>query len=99
MKDVARDVSQFERSRDSSLVVEAALEGAVQTIRERDALAAEMGALLKRVQDEPVGSSALPELRARLAEAQSRMQELQKGLAKHAALVQVWLRQKETPKR
>lgn len=96
MEDVVKDAKAFERSGDSKLVVEAALENAAAAVRERDALAAEMGALLKRIQSEPYDSSELPSLRAQLSMAQARMQQLQESLAKHAALVQVWLRDKKS---
>lgn len=91
MKDVVKDAKRFEASGDSKLVVEAALENAAHCIRDRDALADELGALLRRIENEPADSSALPDLRFKLGEAQARMTQLQDALAKHTALVQVWL--------
>ena len=99
MSELSTEPDKFRRSGGSQLVVEAALENAAQTVRERDELAAELSGLLKRIETEPVGSDDLPRLRAALASGQQRLQALQANLEKQAALVQVWLKQRDAPKK
>ncbi|MBI3548751.1 MAG: hypothetical protein HY078_06925 [Elusimicrobia bacterium] len=77
----------------AKIVVEGAMESLAQTLKERDALSAEMTALLARMQEEPEASPALTDQRLELERANGRMKELQESLDRNMALVQAWLKE------
>lgn len=83
---------RWEKSGGPELLVEAALEGVVESVRERDTLQLEMGRLVELIKEEPPGSEKLPELRGKLALAHKRMDALAAELSKQTALVQAWVK-------
>lgn len=83
--------SRFARAGGPDLLVEAALEGVVESVRRRDALQQELSAAVSALQDEPPGSERTAELRGRLALAHKEMAELQTDIDKQLALVRAWV--------
>lgn len=83
---------RFERSGGANLLVEAALEAVVESVRARDDLQRELSAAVAALQDEPPGSERGGDLRGKLALAHKRMAELQADIDKQLALVQAWVR-------
>lgn len=86
----------WEKSGGPDLLVEAALESMVDSIKERDELHEEMSGIMAAVQDEPPDSEKAPELRARLAACRRRIEELQGKLGKEMAVVQAWIERNKT---
>ncbi|MDE2292260.1 MAG: hypothetical protein KGL53_09270, partial [Elusimicrobia bacterium] len=84
--------SRFERAGGPDVLVEAALEGVVESVRQRDALQLEMSRDVEALRDEPPGSEKAAELRGRLAQAHKRMAGLQAELDKQLALVEAWVK-------
>lgn len=84
--------SRFERAGGAELLVEAALAGVVECVRQRDTLQLEMGRTVEALRDEPQGSEAAAEMRGKLALAHKRMAELQADLDRQLALVQAWVK-------
>ncbi|MFH1723820.1 MAG: hypothetical protein ABII00_04265 [Elusimicrobiota bacterium] len=82
---------EWQKKGGPELLVEAALESMVDSLKGRDALQVEMSRAVAALRDEPPGSARIPELRARLAECQKRMAELQEKLGKQVALLQAWV--------
>jgi hypothetical protein len=87
--------SRFARAGGPDLLVEAALEAVVESVRRRDALQMELSAAVSALQDEPPGSEKGAELRGKLALAHKEMAELQTDIDKQLALVRAWV-QRET---
>lgn len=87
--------SRFARAGGPDLLVEAALEAVVESVRRRDALQMELSAAVSALQDEPPGSEKGAELRGKLALAHKAMAELQTDIDKQLALVRAWV-QRET---
>ena len=83
---------QWQKAGGPELLVEAALESLVDSIGERDRLQLEMGKLVTMLQDEPPDSRRTPALRARLAQYQSKMDEMQGKIGKQMALVEAWVK-------
>lgn len=83
--------SRFARAGGPDLLVEAALEAVVESVRKRDALQQELSAAVSALQDEPPGSERGVELRGRLALAHKEMAELQADIDKQLALVRAWV--------
>lgn len=83
--------SRFARAGGPDLLVEAALEAVVESVRRRDALQSELSAAVSALQDEPPGSQKGAELRGRLALAHKEMAELQADIDKQLALVRAWV--------
>ncbi|TBR17030.1 hypothetical protein EPO15_17850 [bacterium] len=83
--------SRFARAGGPDLLVEAALEAVVESVRRRDALQQELSAAVSALQDEPPGSQKGAELRGRLALAHKEMAELQADIDKQLALVRAWV--------
>jgi hypothetical protein len=87
--------SRFARGGGPELLVEAALEAVVESVRRRDALQVELSAAVSALQDEPPGSDRGAELRGKLALAHKEMASLQADIDKQLALVRAWV-QRET---
>ncbi|MEE8425062.1 MAG: hypothetical protein V3S11_04505 [Elusimicrobiota bacterium] len=82
---------QWQKSGGPDVLVEAALETMVDSLKERDKLQEEMSNIVAALQDEPPDSQKRPQLRARLSECQERMTGMQDKLDKQLALVQAWI--------
>ncbi|HBL18053.1 MAG: hypothetical protein A2X36_08930 [Elusimicrobia bacterium GWA2_69_24] len=82
---------QWQKAGGPELLVEAALETMVDSIKQRDALAEELGRAAASVRDEPPDSRTAPLLRARAAECRQRMEALQEKIDKQMAVVQAWV--------
>lgn len=82
----------WQKSGGPELLVEAALESMVDSMKERDRLQAEMGKMVSILQDEPPDSDRTAPLRARLAEYGKKVKELQEKLGKQMALVEAWVK-------
>jgi hypothetical protein len=83
--------SQWQKAGGPDLLVEAALESMVDSLRERDEIEKEMSAAVAALQDEPPGSGRIAQFRAHLADRQQRMLEIQERIDKQMALVQAWV--------
>lgn len=90
---ITQSPAKWQRSGGAQLVVEAALESLVQTLKERDRLAEEMAAGVEQLKSEPPDSPEIAALGGRLAIAQDKMQKLQENLDKQMSIVQAWLQQ------
>lgn len=82
---------RFERAGGPGMLVEAALEGVVESVRRRDALQLELSTAVSALQDEPPGSEKGAELRGKLALAHKEMAALQADIDKQLALVRAWV--------
>ncbi len=88
---------QWQKAGGPELLVEAALESMVDSMKERDRLQVEMGKMVSMLQDEPSDSDRTALLRARLAEYRKKMEELQEKLGKQMALVEAWVKRSKEP--
>ncbi len=82
---------QWQKSGGPDVLVEAALETMVDSIKERDEIQREMSNIVGALQDESPDSQKRPQLQERLAECQERMTGVQEKLDKQMALVQAWI--------
>lgn len=82
---------RFARAGGPQLLVEAALEAVVDSVRKRDELQRELSAAVSALQDEPPGSERGAELRGTLALKHKAMAELQADIDKQLALVRAWV--------
>jgi len=82
---------QWQKGGGPELLVEAALETMVSSLRERDILHKKLSKTVRALQDEAPDSRERPLLQAELAEQQKRLDALQEKLTKQMAVVQAWL--------
>lgn len=82
---------QWRKSGGPDVLVEAALETMVDSLKERDNLQEEMSNIVAALQDEPPDSQKRPQLQTRLTGCQERMTGIQDKLDKQLALVQAWI--------
>lgn len=87
---------RWRRAGGPELLVEAALESLVESLKKRDELDRELTHTLEALRAEPPGSEREPLLRARLAELRKGMEDLQPEFEKKLALVNAWLEKNKT---
>lgn len=87
---------RWKRAGGPELLVEAALESLVESLKKRDEIDREMTRTLETLRQEPPGSGQEPILRARLAELRKGMEDLQPEFEKKLAVVNAWLEKNKT---
>ena len=83
--------SRWQQGGGAGLLVEATLESMVDLIQKRDGFAVETAKILDQLAQEPPGSEQTPLLRARLAELQKAVEDVQPELDKNMAVINAWV--------